>query len=341
MAHRIETHDKQQGLSQAWHGLTEIVPEITLENNWLNQWDLIPRPLFFDDSKESGFSLLAVNDVPGLNIGAPYNPLTFTPVCNKDFLELVRASIAGTSHKIVSVASVRNRGRVSLSIELVGMEKFIAAGRYFSAYLNFGNGHDKSSVLWVNTSNTCTVCDNTFSANLFSVENKEASEASDDIKLRLRHTKNAKMRFPEIAKLIDKAVGVQGEFAVEFEKLSIVKIAEPTAEKLFAGFLGRNVTEVDKGMSTRARNTTSRLVQLYRGGAGNQGENLADCFSAITDYYTHFSSGGDNVMRQLVSSEYGSGQTNKADFWRMVRNPEMREKSIECGKSLLAHTKAD
>ncbi len=341
MAHRIEQYDKQQGLSQAWHGLTEIVPEITLENNWLKDWDLVSRPLFFDDNKASGFSLLAVSDIAGLNIGAPYNPETFKPICNADFLELVRASIAGTSHKIVSVASVRNRGRVSLSIELVGMEKFQAAGRQFSAYLNFGNGHDKSSVLWVNTSNTCTVCDNTFSANLFSVENKTQVDNSDDIKLRVRHTKNATLRFPELAKLIDKAVGVQGEFAVEFERLSTVKIAEPVAENLFAGFIGRNVTEVDKGLSTRSRNTVSRLLQLHKGGAGNRGESLADSFQAVTDYYTHESSGGDNRLKQFVSSEFGSGQSNKAEFWGAIRNGDKRENMIARGESLLVHTSAD
>ena len=32
-AHNITKYDKQQGLNQAWHGKTEIMAELTLENN--------------------------------------------------------------------------------------------------------------------------------------------------------------------------------------------------------------------------------------------------------------------------------------------------------------------
>lgn len=338
MAHRIETYDKQQGIKQAWHGLTEVCPELTLDNNWLTNWETESRELFFANGAKSPFNVLGCSDVPELLIGTPYNPETFKPIDNKAFLELVRGSIAGTDHKIVSVGSVRNRGRVFLSIELNGMEKFKAAGREFSAFLNFGNGHDKSSVLWVSTSNICTVCDNTYSMNLVQIENKESKDSTDDIKLRLRHTKNAELKLPGMAKLIDKAIGVQAEFALEMEKLAAQSITEKNAENLFAGFIGRNLTEIDKGLSTRARNTVSRLKELHIAGLGNNGENLADSFQAVTEYYTRESSGGNNRLRQVVSSEFGAGQTNKAEFWRIVRDGELRDKAIVRGETLLAHS---
>lgn len=337
MAHRIETYDKQQGTKQAWHGLTEIMPEITLDNNWLTKWELSPVTLE-KNGTPSKWAILEVSDIAGLEIGAPYNPETFKPINNAAFLELVRASIAGTEHKIVSVGSVRNRGRVFITIELNGMAKFKAAGREFSAFLNFGNGHDKSSVLWVSTSNTCTVCDNTYSINLVQVENKESKDGGDDIKLRQRHTKNALIRLPGLANLVDKAVGVQAEFQLELDNLSKVTISENNARSLFAGFIGRNVAEIDKGLSTRALNTTGRLVQLFGGGAGNKGRDLSDVFQAGTDYYSHESSGGENTLRQFVSSEFGAGANNKADLWRVVRNGEARDKTIARGEVLLAHS---
>ena len=336
MAHRIETYDKQQGIKQAWHGLTEVCPELTLENNWLAQWELNPVTLQ-KHGADSKWQILECSDVPELEIGQPYNPDTFRPIGNKAFLELVNASIAGTDHKIVSVGSVRNRGRVFLSIELNGMDKFKSAGREFSAFLNFGNGHDKSSVLWVNTSNVCTVCDNTFGFNLVQVENKESKDGADDIKMRLRHTKHAMLKLPGMATLIDKAIGVQAEFQIELDKLASVKVSEDTAQSLFAGFIGRNV-EPDKGLSTRANNTVSRLVQLFRGGAGNNGRDMSDVFNAGTDYYTHESSGGQNNARQFVSNEYGAGQNNKADLWRVVRSGDKTEETIARGETLLAHT---
>ena len=340
MAHEIETYDKQQGIEQAWHGKTEVMSEITLENNWLTNWDLVPVQLE-KRGQPSKYSVLECSDNQ-LEIGVPYNPLTFRPITNAEFIELVRQSIAGTSHTIASVGSLRNRGRVFLSIKLQGMEKFKAAGREFSAYLNYGNGHDKSSVLWVNTSSVCTVCCNTFTSNLLQVENKikALNDDSDDLNIRQRHTKNANLKLPEIAKLIDKAIGVQAEFALEFEKLSTISIDKLDSRALFAGFVSRNsVADTDKGMSTRAKNTVDKMVELFANGNGNDGNDLSDSFSAITDYYTHFSSGGKNVNRQIVSSDYGAGQVAKSDFWNVVRDNNSRTNAIIRGNELLVNTK--
>jgi len=342
MAHRKEEYDRIQTVMATWHSLEERKEKLVLGETCLDEWELKPVELYRADGTKTRWNVLECSDVQ-LEIGQPYNPETFKPIDNKAFLELVRASIGGTDHKIVSVGSVRNRGRVFVSIELIGMEKFKSAGREFSAFLNFGNGHDKSSVLWVNTSNVCTVCDNTFGANLVRIENPDnaAKDSTDDVKLRLRHTKNATLRFPELAKLIDSAVGVQAEFKLEMDKLAKIKVEEKTAESLFAGFIGRNIQEIDKGLSTRARNTVSRLMELHRGGAGNKGQNLADSFSAITDYYTHESSGGENKLRQVVSSEYGAGQVAKSTFWGIVRSGDKRESTIARGETLLTHTAAN
>jgi hypothetical protein len=276
-----------------------------------------------------------------LEIGSPYNPKSFRPITNAEFLELVRQSISGTSHKIVSVGSLRNRGRVFLSLELQGMEKFVAAGREFSAFLNFGNGHDKSSVLWCNTSSICTVCSNTFTSNLIQVENKasKVNDDDDDLNIRQRHTKNANLKLPEIAKLIDKAVGVQGEFAIELDKLAEIEISKTDAKALFAGFIGRNsVADVTKGLSTRASNTVDKILELHVNGAGNNGRDLADAFNGITDYYSHFSSGGKNVNRQIISSDYGAGQVAKSDFWSIVNDNSRRSEMIVRGDALLTAT---
>lgn len=342
MAHRIYTADKQQGVEVAWHGLTQLVPEISLEDNWLTQWDLVPRRLQLD-GVDTKWSVLRCSDDPTIEIGQPYNPETFHPVDNKDFLDLVRQSISGTAHQIVSVGSVRNRGRVFVSIRLHGMETFKAAGRDFSAYLNFGNGHDKSSVLWVNTSNICTVCDNTFGFNLLSVENKGTGESDEsEVKLRQRHTKNVKMKLPGIAELVDKAVGVQGEFQVTMETLGETRLVHLNAQQLFAGFLGRRipVAERKNGLSTRANNTVNRMMELFQTGRGNRGETLADAFGAATDYYTHESSIGDgNVARQFLSSEYGAGRQAKQEFLRIISDPFSLGETEVAGEELLANTK--
>jgi hypothetical protein len=337
MADRIENYDIHEATTMGWHGKTHVRPLITLDDNYLNKWDLVPVVLE-KRGQPSKYSILECNDVVGLEIGKPYNPGTFQPITNALFLELVKMSISGTQHKIVSVGSTRNRGRVFLSIELIGMEKFKAAGREFSAFLNFGNGHDKSSVLWVNTSNICTVCDNTFSMNLFSVENKAGKDddtsVPDNIAVRQRHTKNATLKLPAIAALIDKAVGVQGEFQIEFDKLSQIKTTSHDAQSIFTGFLTRNSDA--ETLSTRTRNTVNTLASLFKSGRGNDGNDYSDMMSSVTDYYTHTSSRGNNPMRQVESSEYGAGLMAKQTFWNGIRDPEVVADWAASGDKLLS-----
>jgi hypothetical protein len=335
MADRILTYDTHEGIEMGWHGKTHVREAITLEDNFLRTWDLVPVVLE-KRNEPSKYSILEASDVSGLEIGKPYNPETFQPITNALFLELVKQSISGTAHKIVSVGSTRNRGRVFLSIALQGMEKFKASGREFSAYLNYGNGHDKSSVLWVNTSNTCTVCDNTFSMNLFTVENKALSgvDVGDDIAVRQRHTKNAILKLPEIATLVDKAVGVQAEFQLEFEKLSQIKVDETEARCLFTGFLTR--TSKPETLSTRTRNTVDLLTALFKNGRGNDGNDYSDVVSAMTDYCTHSSSRGNNPMKQVESSEFGAGMRTKQEFWTGIRDGNTNADWLIRGDKLLA-----
>jgi hypothetical protein len=344
MAHRIYQYDKQQGLEEAWHCLTDIKDKITLEDNWLREWDITPTVLQ-KNGLDTKWRILECSDVPNLEIGAAYNSETFRPITNAEFLGLIKDSIAGTDHKIVSVGSVRNRGRTFLSLELAGKEKFQAAGRTFSAFLNFGNGHDKSSVLWVNTSNTCTVCDNTFSLNLFAVENAKQGQLAE-LAIRQRHTPAAALRFPALAGLIDKAVGVQAEFAAAFNTLATVPVCTEQARQIFAGHVGREIAPaaVVAGLSTRGVQKVGRLTELFLGGRGNHGENLADVVSAATDFYTHESVRGDATgqgrkARQFASSEYESGATLKREFFSVAQNPDKLEVVRAHGEALLVATK--
>lgn len=348
MAHKIGQFDKQEGTEQAWHGLTEVREKISLDDNWLTKWDLIELPLNYENGNASGFSMLGCTDDEEIKIGYPYNPETFSPISNKEFLELIRDSISGTDHEIATVGSIRNRGRVFVSLKLKGMESFESAGRKFSNFLNFGNGHDKSSVLWANTSNICTVCDNCFSFNLIQTETKRSNQR-DDISTNIRHTKNAKIKFPEISKLIDLAVGVQGKFQVEMDLLEKEKVSASTVEKFTAGFLSRSLTEKElerrrnkngKVVSTRSENIINRIVDLFQSGRGNDGNDWSDVFSAFTDYYTHESSGAKDSrsarMKQFVSSEFGSGLRNKQDAYNIITLEDKRESLIQFGEKILS-----
>lgn len=338
MADNIKTYDAQEGIIMAWHSKTRVRESITLEDNWLRQWEITPVVLQ-KHGQDSKWRILECSDAPELEIGAAYNSETFRPVTNTEFLFLVADSIGGTAHKIVSVGSIRNRGRVFLSLQLSGHEKFQAAGREFSAYLNFGNGHDKSSVLWVNTSNTCTVCDNTFSANLFAVEN--VKKANSELAIRQRHTPQAMHRFPSITRLIDKAVGVQAEFAKAMDSLAATSCNPTTARQLFAGHVGRDITPelASSGLTRRGMEKVNRLGELFQFGRGNGGKSLADAVCAVTDFYTHESVRGGDMARQFASSEYETGAMLKREFFLTTRNPDKLLASARHGSALLSATK--
>lgn len=334
MAHRKFIHDKIQTVMPTWHGLEEMSEKLDLATCWLSQWDIVPRELSFPNGKVSPFRTLVCTDNEEILVGNPFRP-SFVPVLNSEFLQMIQESVAGTGHEMVSCGSIRNRGRVFVSFKLKGMEQFEAAGRKFGAFLNFGNGHDKSSVLWVNTGNVCTVCDNTFSANLFSVEYQDQAasqtEETDDIKASIRHTKNAKIRLPDLAKTIDKAIGVQAEFQLEMDKLAKIACDTNKAEALFTGFL---VPAKAEEISTRTENRVTRLVQLFHGGAGNDGNGMDDAFSAVTDYFSH-ESAGDNREKQFLSSEFGASNVVKSRFWETIVDDTKRESTIERGEQLL------
>lgn len=338
MAHRIGKFDVVESTSETWHGLETRKEAITLADCWLSRWDIAPLELVRKDNGETApFTTLVCNDEQGLYIGKPYNPLTFCPVNNAEFLQLVQDSISGTDHKIVTCGSIRDRARIFLSIELTGMESFTAAGKKFSAYLNFFNGHDKSSVLGVTTSNTRIVCDNTFTMNLLQVENKEAKpdQGTDDLAISTRHTKNVKMRLPALSMLIDKAVGVQGKFIAEMNKIAEETVTAKNAVNFYRGFvLGGDA----KKLTTRSNNMADALGNLFANGRGNNGQTWADVFNGGTEYYTHQSSGGveNHALRQYLSSEFGTGATRKADLFAAITTPKLRVTNIERGEKAFA-----
>ncbi len=338
--HNITETDKQEGTKQAWHGLTIIREGLSLAVNWLREWEIIARPLFLQpESNDSAswievpFKQLVASDDSKILIGYPFNPETFRPLTNAEFLNMIHDAVEGTGHKLQSIGTIRNRGRRFASFEIQSLDKFTAGGRKFEPFLNFGDGCDKSSVLWANTSNTCTVCDNTFSMNLAGVKS-----GSGDLSVSERHTKNIVFRLPAISKLIDQAIGVQAEFAAAFETLATQPVTMTQAARVYAGFI--TAPDVEK-MSVRGLNITNRLTDLFKSGKGNNGQSRADLLSGATDYFTHENSGkSTNRARQFVSADFGVGAQRKVDFMSLVQSDERMGKAEARGAALFATLKA-
>lgn len=334
--HNIKQFDTHEGRTMGWHGLTDVNPELSLQNTKLNSWDYRPERLLLPDGSKTPFFLLTVSDVgeyvdqetgekhDRLYIGSSYSADSFKPVTNAKLIEILTNATKGIDGIVLaSCGTIRNRGRQFFSFELLG-EKFSAAGREFTPFLNIGNGNDKSSPLWLNTSNTCTVCDNTFTMNML----------NDGLIMEVKKTKFSEVKIGDFSRAIKGVLREQKQFAENITRLADMVCTENTARQFLAGFIGKPNT----ALSTRSKNIIEEMINLYKTGKGNKGENMADLFSGVTDYYTHNSSGGDNNWRQFESSEFGAGKEAKQKVYDALTKQDKREALIAFGDSVLAYT---
>jgi hypothetical protein len=333
MAHNKTAVDVIQSIHDTWHGLHETCEAITIDasgNAVLRQWDVSPVTLT-DSGEDTGFRMLKCTD-NGLRIGKPYNAGSYTPLLNSEFLDLIQNSIADIpGAKVTTCGSVCGRNRVFASVSLADLKDYAIDGHKFEPFLNFGNSFDMSACLFADTNSHDIVCDNTFRSALH--HNGELVNAH------IRHTKGMSAKIANLGKLIEAAIETHFNFAKDFERLLTMPCDVSRAESIFAGFLVSG-----KELSTRARNTIGgrlavdhkdNLIDLFLNGKGNKGQSLADVFSATTDYYSHFSSGGDDAFKQFVSSEFGSGQNHKAEMFEILTTDKLA-KVEQTGQALVA-----
>lgn len=328
MSHEIKEHDNQEGRGMAWHGLTQVNPELSLDNCHLNDWDYKIEPVMVN-GLATPFDVLTTTDVPELFIGRPFQRKSFKPITNKRLIHELTEAIGKEGLTLESCGTIMNRGRQFFSFSF-DAAKFQAASRPFQSFLNIGNGNDMSCTLWANTSNTCTVCNNTFVANL----------DSEGMIMRVKKTKFSDFKISELGAAVSAMIRGQAKFAKTLNELAGIGCDETTARAIFAGFVG----EGGKPLSERSANIVDRLVSLFQHGTGNgnDGNDLSDVFQAFTDYYTHEAASGKGDAKanwkNYLSSEYGAGKENKLLAWNLLTNAEKRTALIEIGEGVLKAT---
>lgn len=327
MAHNITKRDRQDGIKQAWHQLTNVVDNIDIDNCFLTEWEIEKQPVFIPiqgEMVETTFQVLIGSD-DGQVIGKPFDK-TYKPISNSMFLSLVKEIISKVNGiKIESVGSVCNRGRVFVSASIKEHEKTVIGKREFHNFINFGTSHDQSTKLWVNNSNICTVCDNTFTFNMNGGRHIASAVHRGDVELKLQN----------VDIVVKDFLGAQSDFEERFTKLTGIGITEEDVRPLYAGFITRN--SFNPGLVNSINQKTENLTSLFFNGRGNSGKDLADAFSAVTDYYTHNSTrkGGENKERQFVSSEFGIGSIHKRAFWEIVNDENILDRTVERGKTTI------
>lgn len=341
MAHNILGRDIQVGLTMAWHGLTTLKEIIRFEDAF--PYEIERAPIYTGKGEQiPGWSVFTCSD-DGLIAGKPVAD-TYIAINNSRFWEMVANSVGGSGYVIESAGTLFDRSRRFLTVKLnVDGESFKVGEREFHSRLSIVDSIDGSTRLYAVNTNTCVVCANTAQIAM--------GDKSGTFNLTAKHTSGLLLKIEDIEKAIDAYIGSTAQFKAALAQANSIPVKPENAREAFAGFLGN---ERGEALSTRSLNTVGRLVSLYRGGAGNRGETLLDVYSAVTDYWTHESSGGESKpgfrMKQFLASEYGSGAKAKADFFGEIFTTEKDgshtfnrggfEAMVARGRSILARTES-
>lgn len=339
MSDGIGQYDFQQGRTMGWHNKTDVVPDLSLQNSRMRPeiWDYIAKTVYVDRKQgavikkaETPFRILGVTDIDDLEIGIPYNPDTFKPLTLARLIPILETAMKDINLPLESCGRINNASRIFFSFNME--ENFTAGDRQFKSFLNIGNGNTKMEKTWINTSNICTVCQNTYELNL---------QGSGMI-MEIKKTKFSEIKLPDLGKAIGFMVKGQKEFAKAFGKLALTKCDENQAREFFAGFLAIENCAIESPLSTRSQGVVDNLVVMFRSGKGNDGNDYSDVFQAITDYYSHEAASGrgdgNANWKNFLSSEYGAGRNSKQAAWEILNNEASRKSTVLIGKKVLKLT---
>lgn len=356
MSHNIGKFDKQQGRRMAWHKLTDLKEGLALENCWLGEWDAREAsPRNFVDSQSGKMLPLGdakgdrrlycmVNDVneKGEPISIPlwlgpwYDPGTYKPFLNREFLALFAQVCAGAgwNTEIDSAGSVCDRSKTFISKEIGRFKD--TSGREIILYLSALNSFDKSGLVEFVISAVCVVCDNTWRI------------TSDIGGLEISHTPNclSQDNLSRIPKLIARAVQTVDEFSGHWLRAESVPVTKGQAHGLFLAMLATGNDGASK-VTARSAGVALELTEHFAHSPGANGVSLADVAQAITFYFSRFSASpeqtkaGDKqaIAKQIESSEFGTGMLRKKELWGVVNklaaSPELIGPMVDEGFAAL------
>jgi len=318
MAHQIEVRDVQAGIEQAWHGLTKVVPIVTFDDAFPFEIERLPL-LVANDTPLEGWSFFRCSD-DGKPAGVPVAE-SYIALSNARFWEIVQNAVGGTGATIESAGTIYDRCRRFVTVKLgTDLDTFKVGDREFNNRFSLLDSIDGSTNFYGVNSSTCVVCANTFAVVM--------GDHSGEFRFKIRHSKNILPKIENMEKAIDQFLGVTAQFKKALSIANEIPVTPVDARSLFAGWAATDTN----GMSSRSFNTVTRLTELFNRGAGNNGETLLDAFSAVTDYYSHESSGGADQpgfrMKQTISSEFGSGSRKKQDFFANLFTAKGKEDPI-------------
>jgi hypothetical protein len=291
------------------------------ERNILARFEYVPQPLVIiqnDKKIDSGFAVLACSD-NGKIVGKAFNPKTYGLLNNADFIGVTETLCAvldkmGMKYQIATTGTLMGRERSFISIQLSEQATFKIGERVFQAFLNCLNSIPSNTGCTVTFANNtfCVCCRNTFA---------HALQCADGTKFHaaIKHTSGMKAALADVPVLVESYLSGNEKLFKTLGAFSVFPVTAEMAENYFAAFIGRDgkgeLTDKTK-LSTRSAGIVETLKGLHVRGKGNKGETALDLFSAVTEYFTHYSAGkSENALKQYTSSEAGDGYVSKGEFY--------------------------
>lgn len=294
----VERHHEEP---ESWHGLESVTENLSTENCKLKDLNVKIGDM---NVSIDGENLSSQYQIPCIQhptqegklhfLGLPFSDSykLFTP---KEFVEFIGECFkeAGMDNKISFVTTLAEGRKMTVSRALPEADFKDARGYEIKSYINFLNSHDKTWPLFVNISEIRTVCANSASQNL------DCGGAS------CKHTPDALelfiQKFPSTLKA---ALDGHKNSANDYLLMSEIPFTQNEATYFYSYLLSSGV-DSEKKLATRGRNVIEEgLIPLFKNGRGIFGENAADVYCAVTEYYTHKgsiesnSSGGSADMKK-------------------------------------------
>ena len=310
--------DELTTATQTWNS-KEIAP-ITLRDparSVLARFEYVPQA---GEGAFTGYSRLVCSD-NGKPVGKPFAG-SYGLLNNDGFMGVIETICAvldklGLKWSIATTGSLMERERTFCAIQLAEGGEVVIGGRVFKAFLNCLNSIPSNSGCTVTFANNtfCVCCRNTF-AHVLQNKNGEKFHAA------IKHTKGMKAALADIPVLVEAYFANNNALFANLKAFSVFPVGLVDAENYFTAFIGRTLKGelTDKTeLKTRSANIVETLQGLFVKGKGNNGETALDLFSAVTEFYTHFSAGeSEDRLKQYTSSEVGDGYVNKGEFYQWL-----------------------
>lgn len=311
MSHEIEKNDCMVSANSVvpWHGLGVQFTGVPTAHEALVaaklDWQVTQESVFDADLAEiEGFKLNRRSDDRSV-LGIVNK--NWTPLQNERLLEIAEAvaQVDGQEFKpVIETAGSLRGGRMVWALVQTGQRQF--AGSAHKAYLLLSNGHDGKRAVRGTATDVRVVCANTL----------RMAEA-DVPSLFVTHTTKVEERVEKAIEMLGWANdATKATFAI-YEALAKCQLNYDGAARFFADILPAK--KVEDGELRPDPGLIDDMLDLWKGGAGNEGKTLFDAVNAVTDWADHqrkFRAGGSPESRFLFNSLGGEGDRLKVKALR-------------------------